>query len=223
MIGVISRHHWRQPALVAALLLCAGCVAVEQERIREYNEDGIYLFRRGDYVAARESFKAALALEPEDPGLMYNIGECHDRLGKAEKAEKFYKECLLRVPNHPDCRHALTVLLVRQGRRPEAQGLVNDWMAREPGMAAPYAEDGWLLHEAGDLPRARTRLQQALDIDPHDVRTLTELARVYEDMNRPDRALVLYEQALERDPRRTELTERVNFLLAKGAGRPRPD
>jgi Tfp pilus assembly protein PilF len=200
-----------------------GCVSTEQERAQDYNEDGVYLYRRGDYMGARESFKAALALQPEDAGLLFNVGECYDRLGKTAKAEQYYNECLKRSPNHASCRHALTALLVGAGRRPEAERMVADWMAREPKLAMPYAEDGWLQHEAGNLPQAQARLQQALEFDPHDNRTLTELALVYEEMNRPDRALVLYERALERDPHQPELTERVNFLLAKGAGRPHPD
>ena len=62
-----------------------------------------------------------------------------------------------------------------------------------------------------------------LQLDPHDPRALIEMAQVYEEMSRPDRALVLYERALERDPHQDDVTARVNFLLAKGARRPQPD
>src|SRR5205085_1070565 len=80
------------------------------------------------------------------------------------------------------CRHALASLYVRQGHWPEATGLVRDWLAREPQRAAAYAEEGWLWRQAGDLPRAQARLQQALELDPHDPRALTELAQAYEDL-----------------------------------------
>jgi hypothetical protein len=52
---------------------------------------------------------------------------------------------------------------------------------------------------------------------------LTELGLIYEEMNRPDRAVVLYEQVLVRDPNQSEVTRRLNALLAKGAGRPQPE
>ena len=62
MLCVIPRINLLLVALVAALMLCAaGCVATEQERISDYNNDGLFLFQQGDYVGARESFKAALA------------------------------------------------------------------------------------------------------------------------------------------------------------------
>src|SRR5947209_369412 len=87
-------------------LVLAGCTPVVQERVRDYNQDGIHLYAQGDYLAARESFEAALALQPEDAGLLYNVGECYDHMGNMARAEHYYGECLLRAPNHAECRHA---------------------------------------------------------------------------------------------------------------------
>jgi tetratricopeptide (TPR) repeat protein len=101
--------------------------------------------------------------------------------------------------------------------------MVQQWLTREPQRAAAYAEDGWLLFQTGDLPRAQARLQQALGLDPHDTRTLVELARVYEAMNRPDRAVALYERVLERNPRQFEVASRIKALKSQGADQPHPD
>ena len=201
----------------------AGCASEKQEKVRFYNEDGIYLFQRGEYQPARESFLAAIALTPEDPALYYSVGECYDRMGDVANAERHYMECLGRDPGHADSRHALTVLLVREGRRDEAERMVQQWLAREPKRAAAYAEDGWLWYQSGDLPRAQARLQQALELDRHDMRTLIELARVYEAMNRPDRAVALYERVVERNPRQVEVVKRLKALKSQGTGQPHPD
>jgi tetratricopeptide (TPR) repeat protein len=213
----------RRFVLLVGLVL-VGCVPAEvQQRVRDYNEDGIYLYQRGDYRAAGESFLAAHALQPQDPGLIYNVAECYDRIGDREKAERYFNECLLRSPNHAACRHALAALLVREGRWAEAVTMVEDWLAKEPKLAAAYAEDGWLWHQAGDLPRAQARLQQALQIDPHDNRALTELALVFEAMQRPDRAVALYERALQVNPHQPDVGRRLNQLRAQGVSLPRPD
>ena len=106
----------------------AGCASEKQEKVRFYNEDGIYLFQRGEYQPARDSFLAAIALTPEDPALYYSVGECYDRMGEVANAERHYMECLGRDPGHADSRHALAVLLVREGRRDEAHdvGIIRD-------------------------------------------------------------------------------------------------
>lgn len=225
MVRVTEDATMRWGGWVAGLALClVGCTtAMDQERLRDYNQDGIRLFQHGDYRDARESFEAALKLRPEDPALLYNVGECYDRLGASERAERCYRACLEKVPNHSLCRHALVNLLVHTGRQAEAEQMVAAWLKKEPNLASAHAEYGWLLHQMGDLPRAQARLQQALELDPHDPRALTEMALVYESLQRPDRAVVLYERILERDPTKVDVTNRVNFLLAKGAGRPHPD
>lgn len=209
--------------IIGVLLLGAGCVPAVQERVRDYNEDGLYLYQRGDYRSASESFQAALALQPEDVGLLYNTGQCFDHLNQAARAEYFYQACLRAAPNHAPCRHALAALWVREGRWHDAVQMVEDWLAREPKLAAAHAEDGWLWHQAGDLPRAQARLQQALQLDPHDRRALAELALVYEAMQRPDRAAALYERSLDLDPNQPDLTRRLNHLRTIGVARPKPD
>jgi Flp pilus assembly protein TadD len=213
----------RRAWITSLALLLASCTPTSQELVKQYNDDGVLLFERGNYAAARQSFGAAQKLAPDDVAVLYNLGQCHDRLGEPAKAEPLYKECLIRSPNHAACRHSLAVLWVKAGRQPQAERMIEDWLAREPKLSSPYAEDGWLWHLRNDLPRAQARLQQALQIDAHDMRALTELALVYEEMQRPDRALVLYERILDINPRQPEVARHVEQLKAQGAKPPKPE
>jgi Tfp pilus assembly protein PilF len=212
-------------ALGACSLFVASCIPSlpSNELVTQYNEDGVLLFERGEYTHAQQSFEAAQKLAPEDAAILYNLAQCSDRLGDASKAEFFYRECLTRTPNHAACRHSLAQLWVRAGRQTEAERMIEDWLTREPKLSAPYAEDGWLWHLRGDLPKAHSRLQSALQIDPRDVRALTELALVYEEMQRADRALVLYERILDVNPRQPEIARRLDELRAQGVKPPKPE
>src|SRR5579871_4039788 len=98
----------------------AGCTSAAEERARDYTRDAFQQYQVGRYADARDSFQAALALRPEDVGLLFNVGACYDLLGNNAKAEYYYGECLRQEPNHGLCRHALAVLWVRQGRSSEA-------------------------------------------------------------------------------------------------------
>jgi Tfp pilus assembly protein PilF len=214
----------RRAGWVLGLAVCfAGCASSIEQQVREHNNDGLDLFRRGQYLPARQSFEAGLQLRPGDAGLLYNIGECYDRQNVPAQAEKFYNDCLQQDPNHAPCRHALAALLVRQGRSADAARMIDAWLAREPKRADPYALDGWLWDQKGDLPRAQARLHQALDLDPQNVYALSEMALLYEAMHRPDRAKVLYERVLAREPNRADIVERLNRLVSQGAQRPQPE
>ena len=119
--------------------------------------------------------------------------------------------------------HALTAFLVRQKRRGEADQLVVDWIRREPKSAAAYAEYGWLCARDKDYPKALAVCQHAYELDPHDVHALNELGRLYEVMNRKDRALAMYERSLEYQPNQQEVGVLVGRLKADGVREPHPD
>src|SRR5579864_202100 len=140
---------------LALIAFVGGCETTEQERLRHFNDDGVVRFRQGDFQGARESFAEALALKPEDPNILYNLGQCYDRQGDWTKAEKYYRDCLAKSDNHEESHHALEVLLYRTGRRPEAARMIQDWLAKQPNLAGPYAEDGWRLRQENALPQAQ--------------------------------------------------------------------
>jgi tetratricopeptide (TPR) repeat protein len=215
----------RRMAWAAGLALFAGgCAPTVQERVHDCNEDGVNLFHRGRYDPARECFQAALALQPENADLLYNLGQCFERLGNVPRAEQLYHECLQRSPDHAECRHALSLLLLHDGRRPEAVRLCEEWLQHTRTPAAAYAEDGWLYAQANDPIRAVKRFQQAIDHDPHNVLALTELGHVYEEtMHYPDRALYLYRQALRVNSDQPDVARRVAALQKQGVGPPHPE
>jgi Flp pilus assembly protein TadD len=214
------RRAW---AILGTILVLVGCTTDNEQRLRDYSGDGVCLFRQGQFQSARESFQAALTLKPDDADLLYNIGQCYDRQGANDQAEKYYTECLGKASDHAPCRFALAALQVRTSRLADATKMTQTWLVSRPKQADPLALDGYLWHQAGNLLNAQSRLQQALELDPQNIRALIELGLVYEAMNRPDRARVLYERVLDRDPNEPEVARRLNALLAKGAGRPRPE
>ncbi len=205
--------------IVLPVSACAS--SIERETLA-MTDDGVRLYRTGRYKDARELFEAALAKSPGEPNLFYNLGQCHEKSGNLVRAEKVYHDCLFRAPDHPECRHALTQMLVRQNRTADAQRMVEDWLARSPRCASAYAEHGWLLRQAGDLPRAHARFQQALEIDPYDRRALVELASLFEYEHLPGRALVLYERADQVYPNHPDIKPRLAALKTAGVARPRP-
>ncbi|MGF1582261.1 MAG: tetratricopeptide repeat protein [Gemmataceae bacterium] len=220
-------REWRPPRLIWILtfLLFAvfGCASDEQQRLAEFNEDGVFLFQRGDYIRARENFEFALTkFKPDDPTLLYNIGQCHDRMGQRKEAEKRYRECLEKDPNHAACRQALSRLLVLEGRPTEARTMIKGWLTSQPKLANAYVEDARYYQQNGDYLKAQTRLQQALALEPNNARALTQLGILYEAKNMPARARVMYERALEADPQRAYLRTRINSLIKKGIKSPMP-
>lgn len=205
-------------------LLVSACAPTIAERVHQINDFGVEHFQKGEYDRARADFQAALTLLPNNFTLLYNLGQCYDRLGQVDQAEQIYRRCLQQDANHADCRHALAVLLVQHGRLGEAQDMVQDWLTRQPTLSAAYAEDGWLYQQEGDPIKAIKRYQEAVNYDPHNTRALIAIGRIYEEeLNLPSRALKLYLTALDYDPYQPDLVKRVNRLRSRGVGPPHPE
>src|SRR5262245_32552552 len=154
-----SRHKMtRRDLMLVLILAAAGCETTGQDRAREFRQDGLHLFRQGNYQGARESFALALEVQPGDASLLYNLGQCSDRLADTAKAEQYYRECLEVAPNHADCRYALASMLYRTGNKADAQRMIQDWLARQTELADAYALDGWRLRQDNNLPDAQGRL-----------------------------------------------------------------
>src|SRR5271155_2669213 len=136
------RRAW---AILGTALVLVGRTTDNEQRLRDYSGDGVCLFRQGQFLSARESFQAALVLKPDDANLLYNIGQCYDRVGNSIRAQQYYEQCLQRVPNHVECRHALTVTMWNNGQQAEATRKAEDWLAREPKLAAAHAEHAYVL------------------------------------------------------------------------------
>jgi Tfp pilus assembly protein PilF len=201
-------------AFAFSLTTTAGCETDKDERFRQYNDDGMHLYQRADYVGAHDQFEAALALGPKDANVFFNLGHCCERLNQTSQAENYYNQCLEVSANHTECRHALAVLLYRVGRRTDADQMIQGWLNSNPQLGAAYAEDGWRLRHNGEYQQAIGRFQQALHYDPRNYRAMVELGQVYEEQQRPEFALTMYSRAL---------MERINQLKAKGIGKPLPD
>jgi Tfp pilus assembly protein PilF len=210
-------------AVAAFAMVPFGCVSSGDDRARLFNEDGVHLFQQGDYAAALDSFDMALTLRPQDATLLFNIGECYDRLGDTKSAEKYYGSCLMRAPRHGDARLALLELYYRTGRKAQADPMVDEWVRQDPKAADSFVLEAWRLRQAEMYPDAQGRLQQALDVEPHNRRALAELAFLYEKSQMPQRAFVIYERILEREPGQAQIARKLEQLRALGVSRPLPD
>ncbi len=80
-----------------------------------------------------------------------------------------------------------------------------------------------MYKQEGDPYNALKRYQQAIDLDPRNVRALFEMGQIYEELNYLPRALLLYQTALDYNAHQPELVKCVKRLRAQNVGKPHPD
>src|SRR5947209_2351202 len=113
----------------------SGCAYTTEEEVKAYRDDAFQQVQLAHYRDACESFQAALKLQPNDVGLMYNVGYCADRVGDLPTALHYYELCLRAEPDNGSYRHAVASVLLREGRRNDAISVVQNWLEQHPDRA----------------------------------------------------------------------------------------
>ncbi len=65
-----------------------------------HTRQGAAFYDLGRYSDANAEFERAYLIE-QDPALLYNMGQCHRKLGKGDEAVHFFRTYLRRSPNGP--------------------------------------------------------------------------------------------------------------------------
>lgn len=191
--------------LTTLLLIFPGCAPLLGERAEDLNRDGVGYLAKNDLRHAHEKFVAAWKEEPRNADTLYNLASTYHRHGQLGPAEQYYRQALQVNPDLAACRRNYHLLLVEQDRHLEAEDDTARWVASRPQSVDALVEQGWLTRLRGDLPAAQGQLQKALATDPNHQAALTEMGRLYEAYQMPERARMLYQRVLEQDPENAEV------------------
>jgi tetratricopeptide (TPR) repeat protein/SAM-dependent methyltransferase len=119
--------------------------------------------------------------------------------GRADAAERIYRDVIARAPDHPLAAHFLGVCLVQTGRHAEGLALLARSMRALAGEARYRHNYALMLAQAGELAAAERELQAAIELEPGNAVSHGYLGVVRQQLGRPD-AAAAYRAALERAP-----------------------
>lgn len=206
-------------------ILAIACVIVQLLAIRGASADsalqkaqkhfrqGQAYFKVGTFDKAIEEYEAAYALAPK-PGVLFNIGLCHENAGEDEKAVEFYERYLRDAPNADKATEA------RARREALARGIEERNQverARAEAQAKRVAGQAALAAGAWDEAIALLTASNTLVADPEVV---YELATAYTGQGEPILARAEYERYLNVAPtgaHRQAAAQRIAELDAASA------
>jgi tetratricopeptide (TPR) repeat protein len=106
-------------ALLLLLALAPSAWAEDRAAARAAFQRGTQHYDLSEYEQALESFKAAYR-NFEEPTFLFNIAQCYRQLGNHEKALRFYRTYLIKVPNAPN-REEVRQLIAQLNRAIEEE------------------------------------------------------------------------------------------------------
>jgi len=154
--------------------------------------------RTGAHAEAVSVLTDALKGHPRDEDLLYALGTVLERSGATQQALARMRELLEVNPQNASALNFIGYTLADHGEQlEEAERLVRRALAIHPDSGAYLASLGWVQFRRGDMVRATSTLERAVELEPEEPTILEHLGDAYGGASRRDAAVGAYRRALE--------------------------
>jgi tetratricopeptide (TPR) repeat protein len=133
---------------------------------------GELLLRRGAYAEATDCLKEAIANEQFSWIAHYMLGQAYARMYDWRKAHDEFVISIEMDPNEPRAWHMCGEALLALHKLDEAERYLRKALELNPQLTDAVVDFGFLFLRRGDYQRAHELFEQALQVEPHNVRAL---------------------------------------------------
>lgn len=170
------------------------------QALADHYEHGLKLSQAGRHIEAIERFERALSVQPDDPRVLFALGNTARTLGMARPAEEFFRRVLAQDPARLEALVSLANLLRAQGQLQAAEALLAPALGRDPKSPELWLTLGSVHREMGDFTQAAEHYRQAIALKPDYAAALANLADLLTDDGQREEALALYGKAIAHAP-----------------------
>lgn len=133
-----------------------------QSPLQAYNAYGVVNDLRSKHLLARDLFQLALAVTPDDPLILSNLGYSYYLSGNFIVAQDYFNQALALDPSFARAKTNLGLIYIRNGQYHSAVQLLQQVMSK----AEAYNDVGYFLMLEGRYKEAQYFLQQAIELSP---------------------------------------------------------
>jgi len=168
---------------------------------------------KGELDTAITDWKTALAVSPDEPAALYNLGVALSDAKRDEEALEPLRKAVELKPTDARTRTGLGMALLRTKHPDEALEQLLKAIELNPADAKAQGALGSLLAERGQIQEAIPHFEQALELDPKDADTQNNIAVALVRAGRAEAALPYFEKALAADPNAAEPHGNMGLIL----------
>jgi len=157
----------------------------------------ISLYRsRGDWENALRWARRGQELDGNDPLIHQELAAIYEKLGRAAEADAARKQAGRLFD--AEVLYGRAAKAGSAGRYREAESLLRESTARNPGLVKAWIDLGYLLDRAKRFEEARQAFQHALEISPGEARAVAGLTATLRSLGRESEALSYSRDAIAR-------------------------
>ncbi|CAN5213758.1 tetratricopeptide repeat protein [soil metagenome] len=138
------------------------------------------------------------------------LGDVRQDLDRWEDAKDAYEQALRLDPNNYNAMNNYAYFMSVRGEQLDyARELAEKAISFEPENAAYLDTVGWIYYKKGEYDQAREYIQRSVDTGEASAEVYEHLGDVYKALNDHENAIKFWNKALDQDPEREYLNERI--------------
>lgn len=197
--------------------LWADTVAKRPTNARAQQNLGLAEQARENWASAETHLRAAVALAPHAPDLVYSLAALQSRLGRPTEAIMGYREAIRLDPSYGAAHNNLANLLYAAGRVEEAGQHYAAAVRVQPNFAGARNSYGLWLIDQGRPAEALDHLQTAIRLEPETAELHFNAGNACAVLGRFEAAAESYRATSRLDPTHAEAHNNLgNVLLELG-------
>lgn len=177
------------------------------------NHRGVLAARLGDAATAEAAYRRAIALQPGDGHIHYNLGNLLKARQRLQEAEDLYRRALAIRPDYPEAWSNLGDLLREQQRFVDAEEAYRRAIAAGPDYAIAHSNLGNLLQEQRRADEAEAAYRRAIAANPRYAKAHSNLGVLLKSQQRYAEAEAAYLAAIAADPGDAPAYSNLSVLL----------
>ena len=172
----IARQHYGAGRMTEAASICRDVLDTDAGSFDALHLLGAISHKDGNYDRAVKLIGRAIALSPDNPFFLNNLGEALRELNRPREAEQQYRRALALKADFAGAQNNLGNALKAQGRYDEAAASYQEAMRLDPAYTSARLNYALLLLLCGDYAAAFTLYEQRYDgADPRHVSSARDL------------------------------------------------
>jgi tetratricopeptide (TPR) repeat protein len=175
-------------------------LAIEPRQADALNLLGLVARQKGEFTAAVEHLRAALAIDATQAAFSANLAEAYRGLGQIDQAIAAYEQAIRLQPSAAVAHVQLGTLYEQAGQLLRAAESYQRATQLDPRRAEAWAGLGLLYKTHGQLAAAEECLRRACELQADAAPVHFELGNVYQMLGRMDDAMGCYRRALSVQP-----------------------
>jgi tetratricopeptide (TPR) repeat protein len=169
---------------------------------------------KGQYEAATVQWKKAMAMEPDDPGAHYGLGQTMFLTGKVDEGIAQFREALRLDPHSAEAHNGLGTALGHAGNASESIEQFHLALEDRPGYAEAHNNLGTALLGEHSIPEAEKEFKAAIEDNPNFAEAHNNLGSVYAAEGKVDEAVEEYRRAIAINPGHAPAYNNLGLALA---------